>query len=95
MQLNGKTAFVTGSTSGIGLGIAKRLAASGANIVLNGFGDQDAIEQTRSDLARQHNLELKGLSVQSTSLDDVFLHYTGHGLAEAAAPAGQGKGGGR
>jgi 3-hydroxybutyrate dehydrogenase len=56
MQLNGKTAFVTGSTSGIGLGIAKRLAASGANIVLNGFGDQDAIEQTRSDLARQHNV---------------------------------------
>ena len=33
------------------------------------------------DLARQHHLELKGLSVQSTSLDDVFLHYTGHGLA--------------
>jgi 3-hydroxybutyrate dehydrogenase len=56
MQLNGKTAFVTGSTSGIGLGIAKKLAASGANIVLNGFGDQDAIEQTRSDLARAHNV---------------------------------------
>ena len=56
MQLNGKTAFVTGSTSGIGLGIARKLAASGANIVLNGFGDQDAIEQTRSDLARAHNV---------------------------------------
>jgi 3-hydroxybutyrate dehydrogenase len=56
MQLNGKTAFVTGSTSGIGLGIATKLAASGANIVLNGFGDKDAIEQTRSDLARQHNI---------------------------------------
>jgi 3-hydroxybutyrate dehydrogenase len=56
MQLNGKTAFVTGSTSGIGLGIAQKLAASGANIVLNGFGDKDAIEQTRSDLARQHNV---------------------------------------
>src|SRR5580698_898848 len=56
MQLNGKTAFVTGSTSGIGLGIATKLAASGANIVINGFGDKDAIEQTRSDLARQHNI---------------------------------------
>jgi 3-hydroxybutyrate dehydrogenase len=56
MQLNGKTAFVTGSTSGIGLGIATKLAASGANIVLYGFGDKDAIEQTRSDLARQHNI---------------------------------------
>lgn len=38
-MLNGKTALVTGSTSGIGLGIAKALARNGANIVLNGFGD--------------------------------------------------------
>jgi 3-hydroxybutyrate dehydrogenase len=56
MHLNGKTAFVTGSTSGIGLGIATRLAESGANIVLNGFGDAAAIEETRSNLARQHNI---------------------------------------
>ncbi len=38
-MLKGKTALITGSTSGIGLGIAKALAAQGANIVLNGFGD--------------------------------------------------------
>ncbi|MCE2867132.1 MAG: SDR family NAD(P)-dependent oxidoreductase, partial [Oxalobacteraceae bacterium] len=38
-QLTGKTALVTGSTSGIGLGIAQALAAEGANIVFNGFGD--------------------------------------------------------
>ncbi len=40
--LTGKTALVTGSTSGIGLGIAKCLAVEGANIVMNGFGDVDA-----------------------------------------------------
>ncbi|AVP57907.1 3-hydroxybutyrate dehydrogenase [Pulveribacter suum] len=40
-MLNGKTALVTGSTSGIGLGIAQALARQGANIVLNGFGDVD------------------------------------------------------
>ena len=41
-MLNGKTALVTGSTSGIGLGIATQLAAQGANVILNGFGDVDA-----------------------------------------------------
>jgi 3-hydroxybutyrate dehydrogenase len=41
-MLKGKTALVTGSTSGIGLGIAIALARQGANIVLNGFGDVEA-----------------------------------------------------
>ncbi|CAH0352641.1 3-hydroxybutyrate dehydrogenase [Aquabacterium sp. CECT 9606] len=41
-MLNGKTALVTGSTSGIGLGMANQLAAQGANVILNGFGDVDA-----------------------------------------------------
>ena len=44
-MLTGKTALVTGSTSGIGLGIAKVLANHGANIVLNGFGDVDAAKR--------------------------------------------------
>ena len=56
MGISGKTALVTGSTSGIGHGIATRLAASGANIVLNGFGDAATIEQIRAELARQHNV---------------------------------------
>jgi len=58
-----------------------------------------ASAQELVELAREHKLELKSLSVESTSLDDVFLHYTGHGLAdspEAAAPAGpSAKGGSR
>ncbi|MES2957793.1 MAG: 3-hydroxybutyrate dehydrogenase [Pseudomonadota bacterium] len=44
-MLTGKTALVTGSTSGIGLGIAKVLASQGANIVLNGFGDAEAAQR--------------------------------------------------
>lgn len=49
-SLAGKTALITGSTSGIGLAYAKALAGEGANIVINGFGDADAIEQERLGL---------------------------------------------
>ena len=48
--LTGKTALITGSTSGIGLAYAKALAGEGANIVINGFGDADAIERERQGL---------------------------------------------
>ena len=48
-MLKGKSAIVTGSTSGIGLGIAQTLAAQGVNIVFNGFGDAAEIEKLRKD----------------------------------------------
>lgn len=57
-MLSGKTALVTGSTSGIGRAIAARLAASGANVILNGFGDPQEIEQLRSELAMAHGVEV-------------------------------------
>ncbi|GLK70723.1 3-hydroxybutyrate dehydrogenase [Ancylobacter dichloromethanicus] len=50
MSLKGKNAVITGSTSGIGLAIARALAAEGVNVTLNGFGDAAAIEQERSDI---------------------------------------------
>jgi len=52
-MLKGKTAIVTGSTSGIGLGIARALAAEGAGVMLNGFGDAREIERLRADLASE------------------------------------------
>jgi len=56
-MLHGKTALITGSTSGIGLGIAEALAARGANIVLNGFGDPAAIERLRAGLEGKHGIK--------------------------------------
>ncbi|MBB4641307.1 3-hydroxybutyrate dehydrogenase [Rhizorhapis suberifaciens] len=50
MILKGRTALITGSTSGIGLAYAKALAGEGANVVINGFGDVDAIEAERKGL---------------------------------------------
>ena len=54
-----KTALVTGSTSGIGLGIARTLARGGANVILNGFGDAREIETLRADLAAEHRVEAR------------------------------------
>jgi len=52
-MLKGKTALVTGSTSGIGLGMAQALAAQGANIVVNGFGEPAAIEAVQKELQQR------------------------------------------
>jgi 3-hydroxybutyrate dehydrogenase len=55
--LSGRVALVTGSTSGIGLGIAHSLAKAGANIVMNGFGDADAVEAIRQDIISRYQVD--------------------------------------
>jgi 3-hydroxybutyrate dehydrogenase len=57
-MLKGKSAVVTGSTSGIGLGIARALATQGANVMLNDFGDAQQIEQLRAQLAAEHGVQV-------------------------------------
>ncbi|WP_313622121.1 3-hydroxybutyrate dehydrogenase [Achromobacter sp.] len=57
-MLKGKVALVTGSTSGIGLGIATAFAQQGADIVLNGFGDATEIESLRASLAEKHGVKV-------------------------------------
>ena len=58
-MFKGLTALVTGSTSGIGLGIATAFAERGANVVLNGFGDAAAIEDLRASLEAQYGVRVR------------------------------------
>ena len=57
-MIKGKSAIVTGSTSGIGLGIATALAEQGCNLLLNGFGDKAEIEKLRAGLAEKHRVKV-------------------------------------
>jgi 3-hydroxybutyrate dehydrogenase len=56
-MLKGKVALVTGSTSGIGLALARTFAQDGAHVVINGFGDKDAIEKERSGIEKDFGVK--------------------------------------
>jgi 3-hydroxybutyrate dehydrogenase len=66
-----KTAIVTGSTSGIGLGMAEAFCKAGMSVMLNGFGDAAEIEATRSRLARENNVEVGFHGADMTKPDEI------------------------
>jgi len=70
--LRDRVAVVTGSTSGIGMGIARALAEAGCAVMLNGFGDREVIERQRAELAETY---------------DVKVHYNGGDLEQPEACA--------
>jgi 3-hydroxybutyrate dehydrogenase len=88
-MLNGKTALVTGSTSGIGLGLAKALAAQGANLVMNGFGEVDAalaqvkalgvqVSYHGADMSKPHEIEAMVRHAEATfGSVDVLVNNAG------------------
>ena len=57
MTLSGKVALVTGSTSGIGLGIARTLAEAGAKVLLNGFGDRKMIDELVAEFGSKYKVK--------------------------------------
>src|SRR3954465_15683640 len=67
----GKTALVTGSTSGIGLGIARTLAAQGASVILNGFGEARQSGRLRAGMAEMHGVEVRHDGADMSRAEDI------------------------
>jgi 3-hydroxybutyrate dehydrogenase len=75
--LAGKTALVTGSTFGIGLGIATALAAQGANILFNGFGDMKQIEKQQTDIGQEFKVQSRYHNADMSKPVEIeaMMHY--------------------
>lgn len=71
MSLKGRVAVVTGSTSGIGLGIARALAAEGASLMLNGFGDAQQIEALRAGLQAEFGVQVAYSAADMSKAEDI------------------------
>jgi 3-hydroxybutyrate dehydrogenase len=83
-MLKGKTVLVTGSTSGIGRGIAETFAAAGCNVVLNGFGEAGAIETLRNTLAGSRGVTVRYDAADMTKPDEIAA-MIGKAVAEFGA----------
>ena len=70
MTLSGKTAVITGSNSGIGLGIAREMAKAGANVVLNSFTDRDEDHAIAAQIAANFNVEAKYIAADMSKAED-------------------------
>jgi 3-hydroxybutyrate dehydrogenase len=77
-MLKGKTALVTGSTSGIGLAYARALAAEGTNVTINGFGDAAAIEKERTSIEKDFGVKATYSPADMTKPDQIadMVHTT-------------------
>lgn len=81
-KLYGKRALVTGSTSGIGLGIARTFASHGCSIMLNGFGDEREITKLSTDLSNQYGVAVGYYPADISKPQQIaeMISYTEKGL---------------
>lgn len=70
MSLSGKTAVITGSNSGIGLGVARELAKAGANVVLNSFTDREEDHALAAEIAKEYGVEARYIAADMSKGDD-------------------------
>jgi 3-hydroxybutyrate dehydrogenase len=74
-MIRGKSAIVTGSTSGIGLGIAGAFAAQGGDVLLNGFGDPAEIAGIQRSLESKHNVRAASITAAEIAIDNGWTQH--------------------